>query len=256
MRQLVGVDGCKAGWVAVSGSRSADLSAAVYSDFEELMAAMGEGAIVAIDMPIGLPERIDGSGRVAEQAVRSLLGARQSSVFTIPARAAVELGVRMTGRTGDDYPLHQKASALAKTLSDPPKGVSIQAFYLFPKILEVDTYLRDNPEAVSRVFESHPEVAFRALNDDRPMALPKKIKGKVNQAGMAERRELLTRHGLDAASNAPFLHGPAPRGAGLDDVMDASVCWLIAQRIAGGLARPYPDPPGRDAHGLPIAIWA
>ncbi len=49
-----------------------------------------EIAAIAVDMPIGLPDRIEGSGRAAERAVRPLLGPRQSSVFTIPARAAIE----------------------------------------------------------------------------------------------------------------------------------------------------------------------
>jgi len=31
---------------------------------------------------------------------------------------------------------------------------------------------------------------------------------------------------------------------------------VIAARIHGGLARPFPDPPERDACGLPMAIWA
>ena len=49
-----------------------------------------ERDVIAVDMPIGLPERTEGSGRVPEQLIRPLLGARQSSVFAIPSRRAVE----------------------------------------------------------------------------------------------------------------------------------------------------------------------
>jgi predicted RNase H-like nuclease len=31
---------------------------------------------------------------------------------------------------------------------------------------------------------------------------------------------------------------------------------LIAGRIAGGAARPLPDPPLTDRFGIPVAIWA
>ncbi|MBV6656816.1 MAG: DUF429 domain-containing protein [Devosiaceae bacterium] len=249
---LAGVDGCKAGWVAVLGDDATQLRLEVFTSFQAPIDAAPENTTIAVDMPIGLPDRIEGGGRSPEKLVRSFLGARQSAVFAIPARAAVEMGAGISGRRADDWPLHRKASGLAQTLSDPPKGVSIQAFYLFPKILEIDALLRAQPQLQARVFESHPEVAFAVLNDGQAMALPKKIKGKVNEAGMDERRALLARHGVDA----PFLTAPAPHGAGLDDVLDAAVCWLVAGRLARGQAQSFPNPPERDSHGVPIAIWA
>jgi predicted RNase H-like nuclease len=47
-----------------------------------------------------------------------------------------------------------------------------------------------------------------------------------------------------------------PKGAGPDDLLDALACAYIAQRLRDGLAQPFPDPPERDAYGLPMAIWA
>ena len=38
--------------------------------------------------------------------------------------------------------------------------------------------------------------------------------------------------------------------------LPAAVNAVIAERLARGEARPFPDPPGRDRFGLPIAIWA
>jgi predicted RNase H-like nuclease len=38
-------------------------------------------------------------------------------------------------------------------------------------------------------------------------------------------------------------------------VLDALACAAVARRIAAGVARPFPDPPERDAFGLPMAIW-
>ena len=33
-------------------------------------------------------------------------------------------------------------------------------------------------------------------------------------------------------------------------------CAVVARRLHDGLARPFPDPPPRDAFGLRMAIWA
>jgi predicted RNase H-like nuclease len=141
---------------------------------------------------------------------------------------------------------------MAKTTSDPPRGVSIQAFGIFSKIREIDALLIARPDLRGRVFESHPEVAFCRLNGDRAMRLPKKIKGAINPAGMAERKALLCRHGYDPA----FLDQAPPRGAAADDFLDAAAMMLIAGRVASGKATPFPNPPLTDRFGIPIAIWA
>ncbi|MEM1286128.1 MAG: DUF429 domain-containing protein [Pseudomonadota bacterium] len=250
-KDCVGVDGCRAGWVAVSGFRPDDLSLSVFPSFCDLIAGLPAAAI-AVDMPIGLPDRIVGGGRAPEKAVRPMLGQRQSSVFAIPGRAAVEMGSLITGKAETDRALHAKVSSLAQTLSVPPKGVSIQAFYLFPKILEIDDLLREDIALRTIVRESHPEVAFTVLNGGSAMTLPKKIKGRVNPAGMEERRALLARYGVSAS----FLTAKPPSGVGEDDVLDASVCWLVAERLTRGAAVCHPDTPEHDRHGLEVAIWA
>ena len=84
------------------------------------------------------------------------------------------------------------------------------------------------------------------------MRLPKKVKGKVNPAGMAERRVLLASVGL----SAEFVGQMPPRGAAADDFLDASALLFVAARHARGEAKPFPDPPGVDSHGIPVAIWA
>ncbi|RWP68540.1 DUF429 domain-containing protein [Mesorhizobium sp.] len=249
---FVGVDGCKAGWIAVRRDLGAAPSVAVFPSFAALLDALPADATVAVDMPIGLPELSQKGGRGPEALVRPLLGNRQSSVFAIPSRAA--LYAHTDGFTTIEawYAAHRQASEVAKATSDPPRGVSIQAFGIFTKIREIDAVLIARPELRSRVFESHPEVAFCRLNGDQAMCLPKKIKGAVNPAGMAERKALLCRHGYIR----DFLDQTPPRGAAANDFLDAAVMMLIAVRIAGGEARPFPDPPLVDRFGIPVAIWA
>jgi predicted RNase H-like nuclease len=61
---------------------------------------------------------------------------------------------------------------------------------------------------------------------------------------------------IGAGLSRAVVNGPPPDGAGPDDLLDALACAAIARRIHAGLARPFPDPPERDAFGLPMAIWA
>jgi predicted RNase H-like nuclease len=248
---IVGVDGCPAGWIAVFRQAKGDPSAAVFSTFAAL-AETFPAAIIAVDMPMGLPDFSGKGGRGPEALVRPLLGARQSSVFSIPSRSAVYAETAAYTALAAWYDAHRRASDVAKATSDPPRGVSIQAFGIFSKIREIDVLLRERADLGPRIFESHPEVAFRQLNDRQAMRLPKKIRGMVNPAGMEERKALLCRHGYDRG----FLDSPPPPGAKRDDFLDAACMMLVAGRIARGEATPFPDPPDRDAYGISVAIWA
>lgn len=206
----------------------------------EVLDAPEKPATIAVDMPIGLPELIEGPGRAPERHVRPLLGARQSSVFSMPARAAVY---------AESY---AEACREAAARSHPSRKISKQGFMIFPKIREVDALLRARPEAIDCVFESHPEVAFVAMNGGAALNQPKKVKGKPWPAGMEQRRALLASAGIGAAT----LSAPAPKGAALDDLLDALACLVTARAIARGEAQSFPPQPMRDAHGIAIAIWA
>ena len=253
MTPHAGVDGCKAGWVAVWRLEpQADLQTGVFPDFTSLVLALSPTATIAVDMPIGLPDFIRHGGRGPEQAIRPYLKERQSSVFSVPSRSAVYAECAILRNQSEIIDAHKRASTIALQTSTPPRKISIQAFMLFPRIREIDTLLRDKPELTSRIFESHPEFAFTVLNAGSPMALPKKIKGKINPDGMDERKHLLSRHGIPL----PFLDQKPPKGAGEDDFLDACAMLLIAERIAAGKARPHPEPLQRDSYGLPVAIWA
>jgi predicted RNase H-like nuclease len=248
---IAGVDGCKAGWVAVTLLPGGEPRCAVFPSFAMLVDQLPGDAVIAVDMPIGLPERTGHGGRGPEALVRRHLGARQSSVFSIPSRSAVHAEPGPFDGPEAWYAAHRRASAVARATSDPPRGISIQAFGIFAKIREIDRLLRDQPALRARIIESHPEAAFWRLNGGQAMATPKKVKGAVNPAGMAERRALLARLGL----GAEFLEARPPGGAGADDVLDAAAVLFVAARHARGEAVPFPDPPGADECGIPLAIW-
>lgn len=248
---VAGVDGCKAGWVAVIREPGRAATACAVGSFAALIDTLPGKAVIAVDMPVGLPDFVSHGGRGPEALVRRFLGERQSSVFSIPSRTAVYAADEEFTNVERWYEAHREASRIARETSDPPRGVSIQAFGIFSKIRELDRLLVARPELRGRIVESHPEAAFWRLNGGRAMALPKKIKGRVNPAGMEERKALLTRCGHDRG----FLDQPPPRGAAEDDFLDAAAVMLVAERFARGEAVSFPDPPGIDGVGNPIAIW-
>ncbi|WP_226574124.1 DUF429 domain-containing protein [Acuticoccus sediminis] len=233
---VYGVDGCRGGWavVAIRPDGKTNARLAFHADLAHLVSS---GAVIAVDMPMGLPDRIAGPGRPAERAVRPLLGARQSSVFSIPGRTAIFAG---------DY---AAACASALATSDPPRKVSRQAFNIFPMIRQLDALL--TPENQHRIFECHAEVAFWRLNGEAPMPTAKRVKNVPTREGLAERIALLERHGID-----PALFDRRPPGMPLVDAVDAAAIALIARRCARGEATPFPDPPAVDGRGLRVAIWA
>ena len=239
---VAGVDGCRAGWlcVVVEAESGAAREAFIVPAIGALL-GREDLAMIAIDIPIGIPGIAEPGGRACDALLRRQLGARQSSVFAVPARAAIaEL----------DY---ASASEAALAHSQPARKVSRQCFHLFPKIREVDALM--TPQQQSHIVECHPEGAFWAMNECRPLDLPKKVKSQAHPPGLALRHLLLARAGF----SAPFLTGhrfPASK-AGEDDFLDACACAWTARRVLRGEAIRFPDAdPPTDATGLKMEIWA
>ena len=241
-RWVAGVDGCPGGWMVVlrdHGGRAAPI-ARIVAHFADILALPEEPVIIAIDMPIGLPDRVSIGGRAPDIAARKVLGKRQSSVFAVPSRQAV---------MAHDY---RTACEIALATSDPPRKVSKQTYQLFDRIREVDALM--TPERQRRVFECHPEVAFWAMNCRAPLAEPKRAKSQPNAPGLILRRDLL------AAADFPadFLIDTTFRRAlaRSDDFLDACACAWSAGRILDGTAVTFPPVPPRDSRGLRQEIRA
>ena len=233
---VAGADGCPAGWIAVYHpvDRPADARWEIFATFAELCAFTEDFAAVAIDMPIGLPDIATPGGRDADRRARSVLGARQSSVFAVPARATIAC---------TDY---RDACDTNLEHSQPPRKIAKQMFYLFAKIREIDAVI--SPALQDRIIECHPEVAFWALNGAVALGEPKKVKSKPYAPGLDLRRKLLANHGY----RAQLLAGPdCPRRlAAPDDLLDACATAWTANRHATGLSQRFPDAPQYDGRGL------
>lgn len=239
---VAGADGCPAGWLVVLRDLSGLTapSVRIVSSFADILALAEMPKVIAIDMPIGLPERTTIGGRAPDIAARKVLGARQSSVFAVPSRAAV-----MTTDYGE-------ACAVAFATSDPPRKISKQSFQLFRRIREIDSAM--TPELQRRIYECHPEVAFWAMNGEQPIDEPKKVKSRPHPAGLTLRRGLLEHAGFPR----PFLEATTFRAsvAGPDDFLDACACAWSAARILAGTSLTFPKMPPLDSRGLRQEIKA
>lgn len=221
---VVGVDGARAGWVAVELHGRTPSPPSSFRSFGEVLRAYPAAKVVAVDIPIGMPV-LGGPARRADGAARAFVGLRRSSVFPTPPRELLE---------APSY-----AESRARALAVKARSLSSQAYALGPKILEVDQLATSD----DRVYEVHPEVSFRAMKGSDLHHR------KLDSAGFAERLQLLWEQGLSLPHLIPRLTGVSP-----EDVLDATAAAWSAARIARGLANTLPT----DANSAGVsgpAIW-
>ena len=230
---LVGVDGCKEGWVCVFLVPGSMPDICVLPTPRSVLARFPSPAVVAVDIPIGLTDK---GRRSCDVEARSRLRApRASSVFPAPIRPILDCQSRL------------EASERHRAIDG--RGFGAQAWGILPKIREWDDTLQSTPDRLSELFEVHPEVCFCTLNSGKPMDFSKR-----SEPGAMERRRLLEEvFGREAV--ASVLANPSRRPAKDDDVLDALVVLWTAGRIARGEARTLPEKREIDRVGLPMAIW-
>jgi predicted RNase H-like nuclease len=192
---VAGVDGCRIGWVVATMD-----GVAVSRSFATI--ADANFAVVAVDMPIGLP---DTWGRAADRAARAFIRPRGACIFPAPPRPLLAF---------DTY-----ADANDACKATYERGLTRQSFNLFPKLREVDAVIDATNQ--NRFAEASPECSFRALT------------GSV----LAPKRTREGREARRVALEAEF--GPIERrvpGARTDDVLDAYALLWTAHRHAAGMA--------------------
>jgi predicted RNase H-like nuclease len=256
MKFAAGVDGCRAGWVFARVDDAAERPAIEIGilspgDDQALLDLFCSATCVYVDMPMGLagpgsvsegfPER--DCDRSARKVLRDL-GGPPASIFPVPVRQAV---------FANSY---EAACAANRQLCG--RAFPLQTWNLVPKIRILDALLRRSPALSSRVFESHPELCFRALSPDGGS-----IPSKKSSAGVEARLTLL----------AGFLPGVAEvvdaslrsirrRDLKRDDLLDALVL-AAAARLAvdptrAGRSGPrhlsLPRRPRIDGEGIPARI--
>jgi predicted RNase H-like nuclease len=224
---VVGVDGGKAGWVAIAIDARGNFGHSVERSFGALVDSYHGASLILVDIPIGLPDGPD--ERACDRSARKYLGKpRSSSVFPVPCRDALS--------AGDPTAANERATG---------RRLTLQTLAILDKIREVDAFLRSGDRR-DRVRETHPEVCFCALNEGRAMR-----HHKSSSEGIAE-REAILRRVFPASSDVigELLAAHPRRGLGHDDILDALVAAVTARNRVQTLP---PDPP-RDRHGLAMQI--
>jgi predicted RNase H-like nuclease len=217
----LGLDGCRAGWIAVWIDKRGRRGFAVIPTIANLASFAIESA--RIDMPIGLP---DTGERACDFGAREILG---------PARSCVFLGARRPLLQHLDD--HAKANEWAKA---DGRGLSIQMFRLLPKIAELDDFM--SPARQHQMREAHPELVFRRLAGGTPLS-PKKT-----PQGQRHRRDLVREHGF--AEIDEWLGALRGTGAKPDDLLDACALAYAALEPGGKVGDD-----ATDAKGLRMEIW-
>lgn len=244
-RWIAGVDGCRAGWIAVLRNiESGDWRFRFVPVLADLVDGEEQPHIIAVDMPTGFLDCAVRGGRACEHAARRLLVGKASSVFPTPCRGALAAATHAEACT-----INRRSGGGGTGL-----GLSQQAFHLFPKMRELDALLRSRPALAGRIHEAHPELAFMRMNGGHPVLAPKRL-----PEGQRRRQRLLDDHAFAATSQtwARYRREAGLRriDAGLDDALDAAAVCRTALLIHRAEATRLPEATDRDSFGLPMAIW-
>jgi predicted RNase H-like nuclease len=193
MTRVLGVDGCRGGWVGalVEDGRVG------WHRFGEIGEALGlDAEAVGVDMPVGLPEQ---GRRDCDLLAKALLGRAHPRVFLAPPRGVLAAAT------------YEEAGRLHRELAGG-LGLSVQTWHLVPKIREVDAVAED-----PRLVEVHPELSVAALGGQGPLP------SKKTPAGRSARAVLL----------ATWLSDLGDLPAGDDGLDALAVAWSAQRWLDG-----------------------
>jgi predicted RNase H-like nuclease len=229
---FIGVDACKKGWFAVALDQRGKWEIGVFKTIDAFWSAFKNGALILIDMPIGLPA----SGkRRCDTETRKILGQRASSVFPVPCREALQAKT------------YHRACQINKRITGVK--LSIQTWNISAKIREIDIWLRTNPKLQPKIRESHPELCFWAMAGGRPMVYAKK-----KPQGSVERWVILNRiYPQTEAVVELALSSFRRKDLARDDILDA-IALAVSARCPAESFKTIPADPPRDKKGLPMEI--
>lgn len=232
--KTLGLDGCRAGWIAIS----LDDEHAGYWLLEsdaELDDYFEEYDRIFIDVPIGLED--ENYVRECDEQLRERLGPDyKASVFNPPLRPALHA------------PTYAEASMTSYEITG--KKISIQAWNITPNIRVVDQLLTSNEAFKEKVYESHPELLFQILNGGNSI-----LQKKATKKGLRHRLDLIKKHSKYADDFFRDIKEEYRRNqVDEDDIVDAMVLALFAMRSLDDEIKTLPEDPPEDSQGLPMAI--
>ncbi|MEM9695628.1 MAG: DUF429 domain-containing protein [Myxococcota bacterium] len=268
---VIGVDGCRRGWVAVALTNGRFAGASHFTSFADLHAALDDAYAMAVDIPLGL---VAEGSRTCDELVRASLGPRGASVFAVPPRRALQAqtyeeaneltrALMGQGLTKQAYALRGKIleadGVLAQAVESPPRQSESArelmmrredpvALRKYARIIEPDDVRReqlDRARPGGRVIEAHPEASFAEMAGHPLRHTKKSYNGVMARIRLLERAQIVIPLELDEVG-----------GVSIDDVLDAAAVAWTAHRYAmrRAMSRPGPDAWQRDGDRV-ISIW-
>jgi len=232
----VGIDGCRAGWVAVNITDDG-FEVELQKSFEEICSKFDDSDIILVDMPIGLPESIKDIRPEAE--ARSYLLGRTSCIFNTPCRQSVYI---------KDY--FEASKTNRQVLG---KGLSKQSFGICNKIREIDETLEKLPECKSKIKESHPEICFAILSSECKHIKPI-YESKRTEEGRLKRIKALKQYYDKTSEFVDYISDHPKFSKIMVDCIDA-LCLAVTGML--GLENGFrcvPEKPAIDSHGLAMQM--
>lgn len=223
-RPVLGLAATRSGWVGahLETTGHGTPHALVGATLEEVVSVAGPVTVVAVDVPVGLP---DDSRRAADGELRRLLGPQAATVLSTPVREALYA------------PSYGEANRINRERQGA--GVSRQAYDVRRQIMEVDAWLRKDHD--HRVVEVSSEASLAQAAGD-PLA-----SRRTSAEGAHERREVLARVGI-------YVPTTVPHGIATEDLIAACAAAWSAHRVKSGQAHTYPAQPETFSDGLPAAV--
>jgi predicted RNase H-like nuclease len=227
--KILGIDGCRFGWLGILIDNKGNWDYLVCESLTKLLLHFNPDACL-IDIPIVLSE--NESARNCDIALRKLLPKNyKSSVFNPPVYNALN---------AQDYKEACKLNHFATG-----KKISLQTWYILPKIIEVNEFIQANDEVASKFFESHPETFFFRLNNENPLQNKKKtLEGRLERLSILMKLDKLSQEIYNSIVSATLR-----KHVQFDDILDAIVLALAGIKHFTEMFEMIPDEPILDDRG-------
>lgn len=235
MKNYIGIDGCRAGWLMIKITGQLQVESCLLKSISEINDHINTATgSVFIDMPIGISDEVN--NRNCDKMARKILGRRGSSVFPVPVRQILPI---------KDYEL---ANSLNRQITG--KGISKQTFNIMPKINELDRFMQKfEREKPGLMLEAHPELQFYMLNNEIDLQFNKKTAHGIN-----ERLVILSRIFTAAEQCFHMIREKyLKKEAADDDIIDALVLAVAAEQCRGDITF-LPEEIETDRYSLPMRI--
>ena len=229
MKNILGIDGSKSGWIGVKQNLNHEGSSEILFNNKLIDFLSPDIELIIIDMPVGLDNNIQQGGRLVDKEARKQLLKRKSSIFNAPIRDVLKAKS------------YNEANSISKSKG---LGISKQSWNLVPKINELDQIMQIKIRP--QIYESHPELCFQTMNEDELRF------SKKENLGIKERKKILIKNGFDRK----FLNKNLKKNKNYhpDDFLDACALSWTAKRVINQQNLNLPEDPEKDELGIIMQI--